>query len=93
MDVEQLGAAIVAAFVVYKLIDAVVTPLWERAGLDKFWLLYVALVVGAPLGWFTGINAFPVFGVAPVVGRVLTCLVIGLGPSFIHDLQDGPANG
>ena len=89
MDIEQLGAAIAAAFVVYKLVEAVIEPIWTRYLLDRFWLLYIALAIGAPLGWFTGINALPVFGVAPVVGRVLTCLVIGLGPSFIHDLTDG----
>jgi len=89
MDIEQLGAAIAAAFVVYKLVEAVIEPIWTRYLLDRFWLLYIALAIGAPLGWYTGINALPVFGVAPVVGRVLTCLVIGLGPSFIHDLTDG----
>ena len=88
MDIEQLGAAVAAAFVIYKLVGAVVTPLWERYGLDAFWLAYIALAIGAPLAWFTGINALPVFGVAPVVGRVLTCLIIGLGPSFIYDMLD-----
>jgi len=86
MDLQQLGAAIVAAFVVMKLVDALVRPIWDRFELDTFWLMYVALVIGAGLGWFTGINALPVFGVEPVVGRILTCLLIGLGPSFIHDL-------
>ncbi|MBM3187681.1 MAG: hypothetical protein FJZ90_03055 [Chloroflexi bacterium] len=89
MDIEQLGAAIAAAFVVYKLVEAVIEPIWTRYLLDRFWLLYIALAIGAPLGWYTGINALPVFGVSPVVGRILTCLVIGLGPSFIHDLTDG----
>lgn len=86
MDVEALGAALVAAFVVMKLVDAIVRPLWVRAKLDTFWLAYVALIIGGALGWFTGINALPVFGIAPLVGRVLTCLAIGLGPSFLHDL-------
>jgi len=88
MDISQLGAAIVAAFIIMKLVDAVIKPAWERLGLDSFWLLYVALVIGAGLGWFTGINALPVFGVTPLIGRVLTCLLIGLGPSFIYDLVD-----
>ncbi len=89
MDMQQLGAAIVAAFVVMKLVDAIVKPAWERAKLDSFWLLYVALVIGGGLGWFTGLNALPVFGEQPLVGRVLTCLLVGLGPSFIHDLVAG----
>ena len=96
MDLQQLGAAIVAAFVVMQIINAVVRPLWDRFQLDTFWLLYVALGIGGALGWFTGINALPVFGVEPLVGRILTCLVIGLGPSFIYELVKGkpslPAN-
>ena len=87
MNVEQLGVAIVAAFVVMQIVDALVKPVWERYSLDAFWYRYVALAIGAPLGWFTEINALPVFTNA-VIGRVLTCLVIGLGPSFIHDLVD-----
>ena len=37
---------------------------------------------------FTGINAFPVFAEAALVGRLMTCAVIALGPSFIYDLVD-----
>lgn len=89
MDLGQLGAAIVAAFVVHQLVEALVKPLWERLGRDPFWLLYLSVGIGGPLAWFTGLNALPVFGEAPLVGRVLTCLAVGLGPSFLHDLVDG----
>ncbi len=90
MDIEVLGVAIAAAWVLMKIIEAIISPLWERFELDRFWLLYVGLVIGGALGWFTGLNAFPVFVEAPLIGRVLTALVIGLGPSFIWDLLDGP---
>jgi len=88
MDFELLGAAAIAAFVIMRVVDALIKPFFERYELDKFWLQYIAAGIGAPLGWFTGINAFPVFATAPMVGRVITCLVIGLGPSFIYDLTD-----
>jgi len=92
MNIELLGAAIVAAFVVMRLIETVVKPLWARAGLDPFWLCYVSLVIGGALGWFTAINAFPVFSpIEPIVGRIVTCLFIGLGPSAIYDMIDGPS--
>jgi len=92
MDIELLGAAVVAAFVVMRLVESIVKPIWERVGLDPFWLVYVAMAIGAGLAWFTAINAFPIFSpVNPLVGRILTCLVIGLGPSFIFDLLDGPS--
>ena len=79
MDTSQMGAAIVAAFVITRLVEAIIKPLWLRFKLDAFWLLYVALAIGAALGWFTEINALPVFGKFPVIGRGLTCLLIGLG--------------
>ena len=88
MNLEMMATALVAAWVIEMVVGALVKPAWERAGLDKFWLLYVVAVIAAPLAWFTGINALPVFADAPVVGRVLTCLVIALGPSFIWDLVD-----
>jgi uncharacterized membrane protein len=88
MDMGALATALVAAWVIEMLVGAFVKPIWQRAGLDPFWLLYVVAVIAAPLAWFTGINALPVFAEAPVVGRVLTCLVIALGPSFIYDLTD-----
>jgi uncharacterized membrane protein len=88
MDFEQLAAAIVAAWVIMATVNAFIKPAWERAKLDSFWLLYVVAVIAGPLAWFTGINAFPVFAEAEIVGRVMTCAVIALGPSFIYDLVD-----
>jgi len=87
MDIQIIGLMVVAAFVIMRLFDAIVKPLWEKAGLDKFWLLYLALVVGAALGWYTELNGFPVFK-DPLVGRILSCLAMGLGPSWLHDLTD-----
>jgi len=89
INLEALVAALAGAWVIMRLIDALVKPLWEKFGLDKFWLQYVAIAIGGPLAWFTGINALPGFSVVvPVVGRVMTCLVIALGPSFLYDLVD-----
>jgi hypothetical protein len=88
MDMPALGTAIVAAFVIMRLTEAIIKPLWLRLNLDAFWLLYATLAIGAALGWFTGLNGFPLFPVSPLLGRLLTCLVIGLGPSFIYDLVD-----
>lgn len=88
MDTGAIGAAVVAAIVLMRLVEQIVKPFFERYALDKFWLAYITLVVGGVLAWFTGLNALPVFAESPVVGRVLTCLIIGLGPSFIYDLLD-----
>lgn len=87
MDIELLGVAAVASLALEKLFEAVFGPLWERFGWDTFYKLYAALAVGGVLGFFTGLNAFPVFEV-PMIGRVLTAIAIGAGTSFIYDLMD-----
>ena len=88
MDVGALGAALVAAFVIERLVEALVSPVWDKFALDRFWLLYIAWAVGGGLAWATGLNALPVFAESAVVGRVLTCMLVGLGSSFIYDLVD-----
>ena len=50
----------------------------------RWWLIYVALVVGAALGWFSGRNMFLVLEIPVVVGRILTALLIGGGTQLIH---------
>ena len=69
MDTAQLGAALVTAFEVMQSVNAPVKPPRARFGLDPFWMLHVPLGLGAPLAWFPGMNALPVFGEAPVIGR------------------------
>jgi hypothetical protein len=50
------------------------------------WPFYVSLAVGSWLAWYTGLNFVPVFAVAPVVGRVFSCLLMGMGPGALYDL-------
>lgn len=88
MDFETLSAAIVAAFVLERLVDALVKPIWEHFELDNFWLLYIAWAIGSLGAYATGLNALPVFAAVPWVGRLLTCFVVGLGSSFIYDMVD-----
>lgn len=88
MDFEILAVAAVAALVIMRLVEVIVKPIWEQLAWPAFWLRYVSLAIGAALAWFTGLNGFPVFGVEPLVGRVLTCLAVGIGPSFIFELTD-----
>ena len=88
MNYESLALAIIAAWILEQLVDKLLKPAWEKFNLDLFWLGYVAVAVGAFGGWATGLNALPVFVAMPLVGRVLTCLIIGAGSTFIYDLQD-----
>jgi len=84
MDFEALAAMVVTAFIITTIVEAIVKPIWERLHLDKFWILYVILVLGSALGWFTELNGFPILK-EEIIGRILSSLAIGLGPSFIYD--------
>ena len=89
MKLDVFAGLVLLMIVIQKLIEAIIQPLFVRLKVDTWWLLYVSLVVGFGVGWATGLNAFPVFGVGyEVVGRILTALVCGCGPTFIYDLID-----
>jgi len=47
------------------------------------WPQYLTILIGSGATAFTRLNAFPQFY---ELGQPLTCLVAGLGPSFIFDL-------
>jgi len=54
--------------------------------LIDLWPLYVTGAVAGSLAWFANLNVLS--GWFPgSLGRVLTCVGIGLGPSFVHDLK------
>lgn len=88
MDYGALAAAVVAAVVLEKLFEAVFGPLWKKFGWDAFYKLYAAMVIGSVVGFATGLNAFPMFTASPWIGRAITTLFIGAGPSVIYDLLD-----
>jgi hypothetical protein len=54
--------------------------------LYHLWPFWVSLLVGGGLAWYTNINFLPVFTEKPLVGRVLSCLFMGAGPSVLYDL-------
>jgi hypothetical protein len=91
INYEVIAGLIVAAFVVAKLIEAIkepVRPWWEALpDWGRACLQYVVLAVGAALVWFTGLNALPGFSVVwEPLGRILTCLAGGFGPTFVYDM-------
>jgi len=85
-----LATAAFLAIVANKLIEGLVAPIWNKAGLDRFYLLYVSWLVGGLLVWLSGVNLFKDLILSWPVGQVLTAIVAGGGASFLHDLFDVP---
>ena len=87
LDFQSVVALGVLAFVVMRIVDGLVKPLWDHFSLDHKWLFYVAFVVGVPATWLSGLNILPIFPEQyALAGRLLTCLAGGLGPGGIYDL-------
>ena len=71
---SNVGLVILLAFIVEVLVEHLVGKPLEVAApeVDRWWLIYVALLSGGALGWFAQVNIFD--GLLPVlVGRILTC--------------------
>lgn len=92
-DVKVLGVVIGFMVLANRLVAMLVVPLFEKYGLDKFWIMYVAWVVSGIFVTFTQVNLFTVFIPNPVIGMVLTAIVAGGGANLLHDLTDSNGAG
>jgi len=101
IDKQSLLLAIAAAVTISQLIDKLIKPLLaafdpERdliQELIKLWPFYLATAIGSTLAWTTSINFLPIFRSPAIMGRILSCISIGLGPSFLHDLKKAIETG
>ena len=81
----NVALTILLAFVVEILVEHLVGKPLEQAApmFPRWWLIYVSLVGGAALGWFSEVNIFE--GLIPVlVGRIVTSILIGGGSQIVH---------
>lgn len=96
---EALVIVGVAAFVLAKLWEAIKDRLgsrWESlTDAQRETVGYAVMVINALMMFFTGLDALPGFNAvswAPWMGRALTCIAGGLGPSIVYDIWlDKPA--
>ncbi len=82
-------AVVIAGFmatVANRLVEGLITPLFEKFKWDKFYLMYAAWLVGGGLVWVTHVNIFAPYVPDPLIGQILTALVSGGGANFIYDL-------
>jgi len=91
-DIVTLGVVIGMMVLANRLVAALVTPLFDKYGWDKFWLMYPAWVLAGVFVWFTGLNLFAAFIPNELIGKILTAIVAGGGSNLLHDLTDKPDN-
>lgn len=90
INFEALVAVALAAWVIARLIEALKAPVKDAYEAAPKWVRvsvqYGAIALGAGLAWFTALNMFPGFSaVWPPLGRIMTCIGAGLGPSWVYD--------
>jgi hypothetical protein len=91
MEFQADILAVVVGFMVLsnRLVAALITPIFDKYELEKFWLMYVAWAVAGILVWLAGVNLFEEWIANPLIGQILTAVVAGGGSNLLHDLVDG----
>lgn len=87
---EVLTAALFLSVVANRIVDALVEPIRKRyPDIDLWWLIYVTWVFGGALSWLAGANLFAdLLPDTPMVGMVLSAILVGGGANLIHDVFD-----
>lgn len=89
LAIAQFVEALLLAVVNSKIVDYVADPFRKKfPEYDFWWLIYVALVTGAAIGWFAEVNLFAAIVPNVLLGRVLSSILIGGGASLLHDIFD-----
>ena len=91
-DVTLLGIVIGMMVLANRLVAMLVTPIFDKYSLDKFWLAYPAWILAGVFVWFTGVNLFASFIPNALIGQILTSVIAGGGANLLHDLTDKPNN-
>jgi len=89
---EVLQAALLLAVFGNRVIEYFVTPLFEKKGWDKSWLLYIGAVPGFALSALGRLDLFAMLGIELpyMAGVVATALAVGGGANLLHDIFDNP---
>jgi hypothetical protein len=89
---DALKVAVFLSVLNNRLVAMFATPLFERFNIDKRWLMYVAGVTGMLLSLAAQVNFFATgFFTNPLIGIILSGIVLGGGASLLHDVTDGGA--
>ena len=90
MQFQPEVLAIVIGFMVLanRLVEALITPLYDKFGWDKFTIMYIAWVLSGVLVFLANVNLFEFIMPNVLIGQILTAIVAGGGANLLHDLTD-----
>lgn len=82
--------AIVIGFMILanRLVEMLITPIFDKYKLEKFWLMYVAWAIAGVLVFLADVNLFEAYIPSLLIGKILTAIVAGGGANLLHDLTD-----
>jgi hypothetical protein len=87
-DPGILAVALFLSLVVNRIVAYFATPIFEARKWDKRWLMYVSALVGLLLSWAANLNLLPGLFPNPLVGMIVTAVIVGGGANLIHDIID-----
>jgi hypothetical protein len=90
-DLAVLGVVIGFMVLANRLVEMLITPLFDKYGWDKFWLMYPSWILSGVFVWLSGVNLFTAYIPDVLIGKILTAVVAGGGSNLLHDLVDRPA--
>jgi len=85
---ETLAVVAFLATIGNRLVEAVVTPLFDKYKWDKFLIMYVTWVITTGLVLLSGTNLFEGYLGSVLAGKILTGILAGGGANFLHDIFD-----
>ena len=86
-DIKQVKDLLVLALLNMGIVDYLAEPVKKKfPEVDYWWLRYVSLATGIAISMVSGLNAFP--PLQPLVGGILTGILVGGGSKIIYDLLD-----
>jgi uncharacterized membrane protein len=90
-NAEVIPVVLAFSVLAWGMVNALVVPLFEKKGWDRFYIMYIAWVVSGVLVGLTGANVFSTTFLVPAAGQVLTALIAGILSNLIADATDKPA--
>ena len=87
-QLKPLELLLYLVLLINRLVAAFIQPLFEHENWDRFWLMYIAWILGGVLVFLTDINLFAGTFHKELVGQLLTAVCVGGGANILYDITD-----